>query len=108
MRTKRRQKGMSQERLAGLARVTRVTLSNIENGDPKVQQRTLEAVLRAVGLDDLIERPAAELSDDELIAEMERRHPGSVRWTAHGDVAPPRPRRDPRVTLPGESDESAS
>lgn len=109
MEYRRRNNHMSQETLAVAAGVTRVTLSKIERGDPKVQQRTLEAVMRAAGLADWIETPGAALSDDELFAELERRRPGSVRWTAHGDTEPPGPRRgDQGVTHQGDKDEAAS
>lgn len=100
---------MSQEKLAVAAGVSRVTLSNVERGDPKVQPRTLEAVMRAAGLADWIESPGAALSDEELFAELERRQPGSVRWTAHGDTEPPGSRKsDQGVTHEGDNDEAAS
>ena len=51
IREERKRQGLSQQQLASLARLSRATLSAIENGTvPEVGVRKLETVLRLLGL----------------------------------------------------------
>jgi len=50
IRTLRRQKGMTQQQLANLARVRQATISKVENGNGEIQLSTLEAIVTELHL----------------------------------------------------------
>lgn len=70
----RLRRGWSQEKLAVEAGVSRNTVARIEQDRP-VQRGSLSLVLTKLGIQEL-QRPGGDLSDEELVAEVERRYPG--------------------------------
>jgi hypothetical protein len=63
----------------------------------------LTLVLAALGLQDEQRRPAANLSDEELIEELQRRKSGRLQWIADGEGRAPRA----AVTRRGDSGSTA-
>lgn len=106
VRQRRLASGMTQEDLARRAGVSLATIRSIETERVKKPYR-LREIYRALGVEG--DRPAAELSDEDLIAEIERRWPGKIGRLVADEPEPggPRPRR-PVVTRKGDADEPAS
>lgn len=88
MTRERLKRRWSQEKLAVLAGVSRTTVARIEQ-NRAVQRGSLMLVMGALGLQES-RRPAANLSDDELIEELERRTAGRrlLQWVADGEDLP--------------------
>lgn len=80
--------GMTQEQLAHRSGVSLATVRSVEAGRVKKPYR-LRDIYRALGI--ASEEPAAALTDAELIAELERRHPGRIAGRSARSAEPETP-----------------